>query len=199
MHALIDLAGSRDDSGRRTEGADLRARLKDATSDAHRQLDRSLMAFDIMTTNGYRRFLEASAGALLPLEAALVESGVDDIVEDWPRRSRTDAILDDLTKVDGRLHLMPTPAAFSRGALLGTLYVLEGSRLGARFLLKIVTRSADPAVGQVTAYLGHGMGQPLWEKFLALLAQEAPGLDEEEVIAGARSAFGVFSMAAARA
>lgn len=199
MHALIDLAGSRDDSGRRTGGADLRTRLKDATADAHRQLDASLVAFDIKTTNGYRRFLEVSAGALLPLEAALLESGVDDIIKDWPSRSRTDAILDDLSKVEGQLHLMPALAGFGRGALLGTMYVLEGSRLGARFLLKIVTRSADPAVGLATAYLSHGAGQPLWERFLALLAHEAPGLDEEEVIAGARSAFGVFNMAAARA
>lgn len=197
MHALIDLAGSRDVSGRRTGGA-LRARLKDATADAHRQLDRNLMAFDLKTASGYRRFLEASAGALLPLEAALVESGVDDIVKDWPSRSRSDAILDDLTQVEGGLHLMPAPAAFSRSALFGTLYVLEGSRLGARFLLKAVTRSADPAVGRATAYLGHGAGEPLWEKFLALLTHEAPHLDEEEVVEGARSAFGVFSTAAAR-
>jgi heme oxygenase (biliverdin-IX-beta and delta-forming) len=196
MHALIDWAGSRDNSGPRV-GGDLRIRLKDATADAHRQLDRSLMAFDLKTVAGYRRFLEASAGALLPLEAALMESGVDDIVEDWPNRSRTDAILEDLAQPDGKLCLMPVPAAFSRSALLGTIYVLEGSRLGARFLLKIVMRSADPAVAHATAYLSHGAGQPLWETYLALLAEEAPRLDEDEVIAGAHAAFGLFSIAAA--
>lgn len=199
MHALIDLAGSRDDSGRRTGSVDLRARLKDATADAHRQLDRSLMAFDLKTAGGYRRFLEGSAGALLPLEAALVESGVDDIVKDWADRTRTDAVLEDLTHVEGRLNLMPAPVAFSRSALFGTLYVLEGSRLGARYLLKAVTRSADPVVRRATAYLGHGAGQPLWERFLTLLAHEAPKLDEKDVVEGARSAFDVFSMAAARA
>jgi heme oxygenase len=199
MHALIDFAGSRDESGRRAGGVDLRTRLKHATADAHRQLDRSLMAFDLKTTTGYRRFLEASAGALLPLEAALLESGVDDIIQDWPSRSRTDAILKDLTQVEGRLHLMPAPAAFSRSALVGAVYVLEGSRLGARFLLKIVTRAADPVTGRATAYLSHGSEQQLWEQFLVLLAHEAPRLDEDEVIAGAHTAFGLFSMAAARA
>lgn len=199
MHALIDLAGSRDHAGRRVAGADLRSRLRDSTADAHRQLDRSLMAFDLKTTSGYRRFLEASASALLPIETALVESGVDDIVEDWPSRSRTDVILEDLTQVDGKLSLMLAPAAFSRSALLGTMYVLEGSRLGARFLLKIVARSADPVAARATAYLSHGSEQQLWEQFLVLLAREAPRLDEDEVIAGAHAAFGLSSMAAARA
>ena len=199
MHALIDLAGSRNDPGRRTGSTDLRLRLKEATADAHRQLDRSLMAFDLKTSAGYRRFLEASAGALLPLEAALVESGVDEIVEDWPSRSRTDAMLDDLAQIDGKLRLMPAPVAFSRSALLGTMYVLEGSRLGARFLLKLVARSTDPAMTRATAYLSHGSGGPLWEQFLLLLAREAPRVDEDEVVAGAHGAFGLFSMAAARA
>ncbi|WP_424631327.1 biliverdin-producing heme oxygenase [Bradyrhizobium sp. SYSU BS000235] len=199
MHALIDLSGSRNDPGRRTGRVDLRVRLKEATAEAHRQLDRSLLAFDLRTVAGYRRFLEANAGALLPLEAALVESGVDEIVADWSRRSRTDAILDDLTRIDGKLHLMPAPASLSHSRLLGVMYVLEGSRLGARFLLKLVARSADPAMTGATAYLSHGSAEPLWERFLLLLAHEAPRVEEEEVVAGARTAFGLFSMAAAGA
>ncbi|MFK4538625.1 heme oxygenase [Bradyrhizobium ottawaense] len=65
----------------------LRERLRDATADAHREVDAQLSSFDLTVLAGYRRFLQASAGALLPLEAALVAAGVARIFPDWPERS----------------------------------------------------------------------------------------------------------------
>ncbi|MGA7808931.1 biliverdin-producing heme oxygenase, partial [Bradyrhizobium sp.] len=80
------------------------------------------------------------------------------------------------------------------------LYVLEGSRLGAAFLLRTILQSADPLVAATTAYLGHGAGQPLWRSFLARLAQEAMTADEEaEAVDGACQAFALFARTAAQA
>ena len=42
-----------------------------STASAHRALDEGLVHFDLTTTAHYCRFLQASAAALLPLEAAL--------------------------------------------------------------------------------------------------------------------------------
>ncbi|MGA7805708.1 MAG: heme oxygenase, partial [Bradyrhizobium sp.] len=47
----------------------LREVLKQATAVAHRKLDAQLTGFDLTGRRGYRRFLQASANALLPLEA----------------------------------------------------------------------------------------------------------------------------------
>jgi len=42
----------------------LRSRLKEATADAHRDLDARLSGLDLANLDGYRRFLEANAAAL---------------------------------------------------------------------------------------------------------------------------------------
>jgi heme oxygenase len=82
--------------------------------------------------------------------------------------------------------------------MIGTMYVLEGSRLGAKFLLKAVADAADPRIAEATAYLSHGTGKRLWQSFLAKLASEE-ACDEDEVIEAARSAFAAFEQAADRA
>ena len=174
----------------------LRDRLRDATAAAHRELDAQLSSFDLTALTGYRRFLQASAGALLPLEAALVAAGVTSMFPDWPERSRSAAITADL----GRLgSAAPSPVSvppLTPGGLLGTMYVLEGSRLGAKFLLKEVTEAADPRIGAATLYLRHGTGKRLWQSFLSKL--ECEGCDEVEVIAAARMACAAFEQAADR-
>ncbi|KYG21516.1 heme oxygenase [Bradyrhizobium sp. AT1] len=176
----------------------LRQRLRDATSDAHRELDAQLSAFDLSGLAGYRRFLGASAGALLPLEAALADAGVDRIFPDWPERSRSAAIAADL----GRLGATASPAVsvppLTHSGMLGTMYVLEGSRLGAKFLLKTVADANDPRIREACTYLRHGAGRRLWQSFLSKLESEED-CNEVEVIAAARVAFAAFEQAADRA
>jgi heme oxygenase (biliverdin-IX-beta and delta-forming) len=175
----------------------LRGRLKDATAVDHRELDARFAAFDLISPSGYRRFLEASAAALLPLEAALEQAGVAGIFADWAQRSRRAAIIADVGKLGGAIRPMPDVGPFSRHGLFGALYVLEGSRFGAKFLLRMIARSADPQISQATAYLRHGAGQALWPSFLARLESEAIiPTDESEAIAGARRAFALFAEAA---
>jgi len=164
-------------------------------------LDKLFGGFDLRDQAGYRRFLEASAAALLPLEAALVEAGVKHLFPDWPLRSRRRAILDDLARVDGTVHLLAVPPPLNFGQIVGTTYVLEGSRLGAKVLLKIVTQSSDPVVATTTAYLSHGSGQHLWRSFLVMLERHGATLgrtlsSENDVINGARQAFALFAQAA---
>lgn len=193
------LAGALDvstQSGHSLSG--LRERLRDATAAAHRELDAQLSSFDLAVFSGYRRFLQASAGALLPLEAALVEAGVTRMFPDWPERARSDAIVADLERLGREAHATVSVSPMTPSGVLGTMYVLEGSRLGAKFLLKTVAGSADPRVGDATAYLGHGAGKRLWQSFLTRLAS-SDSCDEDEAIAAARSAFAAFELAADRA
>jgi heme oxygenase len=74
--------------------------------------------------------------ALLPLEAALIRFGVEQLFPDWPSRSRSRALSADLTGLAIRIRLFPTLPRLDCDGLLGAMYGLEGSRLGARFLLR---------------------------------------------------------------
>jgi heme oxygenase (biliverdin-IX-beta and delta-forming) len=178
----------------------LRGRLKDATAADHRELDARFATFDLSKRTDYRRFLEASAAALLPLEAALERDGVAGIFDDWAQRSRRAAIIADIDRLGGAIRPWRGIGPFTRHSLIGALYVLEGSRLGAKFLLRIIARSADPQVSEATAYLRHGAGQALWPSFLARLESEAvAAVDESEAITGARRAFALFAEAGAQA
>ncbi|WP_345944194.1 biliverdin-producing heme oxygenase [Bradyrhizobium sp. IC3069] len=193
------LAGASDVStqvGRSFSG--LRERLRDATSAAHRDLDAQLSAFELAELSGYRRFLQASAGALLPLETALVEAGVSSAFPDWPERSRSAAILADLERLGSAVPRLVSVSPLTRSGVVGTMYVLEGSRLGAKFLLKMVADSADPRLREAVAYLSHGTGRRLWQSFLAKLATNECW-DEDEAIEAARIAFAAFEQAADRA
>jgi heme oxygenase len=176
----------------------LRERLRDATAAAHRELDAQLSSFDLTVFSGYRRFLQASAAALLPLESALVEAGVAKIFLDWPERARSAAITADLGRLGSAVPATVSVLPLTRSGLFGTMYVLEGSRLGAKFLLKTVADAGDPRISEATAYLSHGAGKRLWQGFLATLASEE-ACDEDEAIDAARIAFAAFEQAADRA
>jgi heme oxygenase len=177
----------------------IRDRLKAATASAHHALDERLGALDLTLSADYRRFLQANAAALLPLETALSKAGVAAMFEDWPSRARSAAITADLDQLGGTIAPLPMPKEpLDRCGVLGTLYVLEGSRLGAAYLVRIAAASADPQVRAATRYLGHGAGQGLWRSFLARLAREPVSAeDERRMIARAQQAFAMFAKAVA--
>ena len=81
--------------------------------------------------------------------------------------------------------------------MLGTLYVLEGSRLGAAYLLRTVRQCGDPSVSRNTAFLGHGAGHPFWPEYLTILERHAGELlDADDLVGPARRAFDLFAQAA---
>lgn len=177
----------------------LRHRLRSATAEAHARIDARFGGLDLTSLSDYRCFLEANADALLPLENALIEAGVVRIFPDWEMRSRRRAILNDLAAIHGTFRPFPPLASLDFGGVLGTMYVLEGSRLGARMLLRTIERTRDPRVTAATAYLRHGEGHQLWPSFLAMLEQHATALDSEDgAIEGALRAFDLFDRAAAQ-
>jgi heme oxygenase (biliverdin-IX-beta and delta-forming) len=178
-------------------GVTLRARLREACADSHRQLDARLGVLDLRRLRDYRLFLEISAAALLPLEAALVSAHVDRLFPDWDRRSRGRAILADLARVDGVVHPFSASEVLGSGDILGTMYVLEGSRLGARVLLRQALESPHLEMRAARAYLSHGLGSDLWQSFNATLVSHGARLsDHRPVLRAARRTFDLFAAAA---
>ena len=175
----------------------LREHLRAATSEAHAALDAVAGGMGLATRAGYGAFLSASAAGLAPLELALEQGGVDEWLPAWPRRARRQAVAQDLKTLGldaPDRDPAPTPSfAFATGML----YVLEGSRLGARFLSRQV-RAADPNLP--LAYLTHGESEDLWRSFVAWMeAIPKVGFRTDDAEAGARYAFQRFSEAFERA
>jgi heme oxygenase len=176
----------------------LRIRLREATAAAHKAVDLLAGSLRLTTLVDYRRFLEASAAALIPLEAAVEYSGVNSVLKDWSARSRTGAIRIDLSRIGGHVRPLDISTRMSRDEMIGSLYVVEGSRLGARYLMRAVTSSPDPIVAGAIAYLSHGSGEALWPAFLSFLDREGSSVNESAAIASATAAFNLFREAFAR-
>ncbi|WP_028238927.1 biliverdin-producing heme oxygenase [Stutzerimonas azotifigens] len=169
----------------------LRQWLRQASGPLHARVDEAFGAFALDSREGYRRFLRAHGRALGTLEPALEAAGVDRLLADWPQRRRRMALRDDLAQLGEPMPApLAAPAIGGEAWCWGAVYVLEGSRLGARVLTARV-RPAEPL-----GYLGHGAGQPLWPGFLQALESGAQALDPAQLQAGAEAAFALFLQAA---
>jgi heme oxygenase len=160
-----------------TTPSSVRMKLRIATASAHARLDALAADFPLSTREGYADFLAAHAAALIPIEQALAEAGVNDVLPDWPARCRSGAIMRDLDLLRADLRAITIPPICGEAEIFGTLYVLEGSRLGARVILQ----NLDARVaGSATNYLRHGDTR-LWQSFLAALEASPPAQEEFSV------------------
>lgn len=185
------------DSQAKTDEKSIRFRLRAATGSLHARVDAYMGGLLQQTDGGYEQFLIATARAVLPLERALCEAGVSEILHDWPLRSRSDALRADfatLSLPEPDAHAVKEDSALHDEAyVLGILYVLEGSRLGARVLLGMLENAPVEGHRRATRYLSHGKGLPLWPTFLAQLDASAEvRRHPDSAIAGASAAFGLF-------
>jgi heme oxygenase len=171
----------------------LRDRLRAATSEDHTALDAAVSGWRIETPLGYGAFLSASAAALAPLELALERAGVAEWLPDWPERARRVAVTRDLAALGLEVPPFRAASVSSPAFGAGLLYVLEGSRLGARFLARQVRAGG---AGLPVAYLTHGEGQDFWRSFLSWLDTiPKVGFRTDEAEEGARYGFQWFSEA----
>lgn len=172
--------------------------LRGATDHLHRDLDRIAAGFNLGDITHYRRFLQANAATLIAIEQLLENAGVAQLLPDWPQRTRRAAILADLQS----LGVDVQPLALRRTAptaaeVFGILYVLEGSRLGARVQLDQVLASDDEQVRRSSAYLRHGEPGPdqpggLWRSFLEQLETHEAADDQTQTVSGAVYTFTMF-------
>ncbi|NEU11124.1 biliverdin-producing heme oxygenase [Methylobacterium sp. BTF04] len=176
---------------------DLRATLRQATAEAHARLDTGWEAHDLTQRSAYVAFLSSMAVALVPLEATLEAAGVEGVLPDWPVRRRSAALLSDLAGLSAPpIAKTSDPGDCSPGEIAGILYVLEGSRLGGKVILRRVLASSSPDIHDNVRFLRHGEGQRLWPAFATWLAADASArADIDGAIAGAHRAFAAFQAA----
>ena len=167
--------------------------MRAATAAAHQRVDAAFSDLNLSDRSDYGRFLQAQAAAFLPLEDALDRGAAPALPVDWPRRKRSASLLADLAELG-----LPAPhwarlePVSNRAAALGTLYVLEGSRLGGALL----KRGVNPAFP--TRFLSSD-GSSLWRKLLEVLEQYI--ISGDEMLAAetaALDAFGSFEASAGK-
>lgn len=161
----------------------------------HDRVDEAFSRFSLSDDSGIERFLAAQAGALRPIECSLEagsEHSIRRLLPDWSERRRA-YLLDGL---DANAPEQPFPPFHTASRIFGAAYVLEGSRLGARVLLRRVVPRDTEAVRLVTAFLSHGIEGRLWPSFLATLDTFAGEIEAEECVSAAKAAFAVFEASA---
>jgi heme oxygenase len=170
--------------------------VSEATRTSHRRLDLALSWLDLGKPRYYAGFLRGQAEALFPLETALEEQGIVNVMTDWRQRARTPALEHDLAALDVVCDPLSPPVFKGVADMLGAVYVLEASRMGARVMLARLAQHPESNSIGATAYLRHGFGQRFWPSFLTLLENHpAAQADTASVVQGAEVAFGMFESA----
>lgn len=160
--------------------------LRSATADQHDRVDALFSRADLTARGGYAQFLAAQADAHLAVEDALDRSDAAAVLPDWPERRRAALLRADLAELGeappplAQVALFDTPAA-----VLGAVYVLEGSRLGGRLLQRSVPADLP------TRFLG-ASNPAAWRALLTLLDERLT--DDHERRAAIQAATNVFQL-----
>ncbi len=156
----------------------VRSWLSAQISPLHEEVDRRCAIFELSAESGADALTRFLAIGVHAVENGLNEANAAEVLPEYPARRRA--------------HLMPAPAdrhtvPFASDAeIWGALYVLEGSRLGGRWLAK------------QSSYLRQNpffaKDEPVfWPVFLSRLDAAAErGVDAAGIRAGAEAAFGAF-------
>jgi len=156
------------------DGSQRRQRLRRATQVAHTRLDALITdAGFLENRQQYRRYLEATWTARKPVELSLDASDAATLYAAWPERSVCDALSQDIDDITPNRPVGPhwgrPSAPLSPGQMLGILYVLEGSALGAQLLeQRVAAIGMTPAFG--ARHMARQTSQPRgWTEFVAVL------------------------------
>lgn len=177
---------------------DRRFALRRATDDAHARVEGIVQGAGMFASReAFRRYLTATYEMRARYERLLDLSGAAKVWPDWPGRRIAELVAQDIVDLGGGA---PAPeensmATLSKAELIGVLYVLEGSSLGARVLVKSVEAlGLTEAFGARHLYKQAG-DRSAWRSFMSMMsaASEAPCHD------AARATFDAFAAAYSRA
>ncbi|MDQ0133790.1 heme oxygenase [Neorhizobium galegae] len=185
---MVELSSAREES--RTK------RLKAATHEAHERLDKFIIAADPFASRPrYGRFLIMQYLFHRDLDALFFMPALDAMLPDLEGRRRLKLIEQDFADLDLRLPDTEEPPRSAGGVdvveALGWLYVIEGSNLGAAFLLKYASKLDLNENFGARHLAGAPEGRGLhWRTFTAAVDRMDLGNSQERsVIAGAEAAF----------
>ncbi len=161
-------------SGAGAEGR--RFALKRATDAAHRRVEGVVQAASMFASReGYARYLAATFKMRAEFERLLDMAGAAQIWPEWPRRRIAALVAEDIAdlgKIAPQTRDVPEnfTSRLEAGELVAILYVLEGSALGARVLVKLACEIGLSA-GFGARHLFRQAGErDAWPSFTAMMS-----------------------------
>lgn len=171
----------------------LHSRLKTATAEQHASLD-ALMADGFADRLVYARYLQAMRCLVEALAPAPLEAESRQHWARWFDSRRLKCLHHDLGELGAHDTARQAPVLPASG-WMGANYVLEGSALGARVLLREAARLGEREPGIPLEFLRHHAERSdRWPRFLAAL-EALDGPMRTDACAGARRGFALVAHA----
>lgn len=178
---------------------DLLSRLKNETGECHTQLENAL---DLMRPSwkrdDYVALLEGFYGFVAPWEAAVAAALPDTLHDFFAPRRKAAWLAADLCALTGetdRAHSVVLaahmPPMNTPGRVFGSLYVMEGSTLGGRFIAPHVASALQLQAGHGNAYFdGYGARTgSMWNAFRATASERVAANEYDAAVDAAIKTF----------
>jgi heme oxygenase (biliverdin-IX-beta and delta-forming) len=176
--------------------------LKAATAPYHERIDRLGSLYGMFNSlDAYRKYLEATWHSRLALETLLDVSDLRRVFSDWDNHKIQSELQMDYADLSDGEELQKPELQFDAGApvdlpsAIGTLYVLEGSALGATLLIqraRLLGLDAGYGARHLAKQVGNLAG---WKKTVSLLeTMSLDKKDEERCIEAAIDSFRTFEI-----
>lgn len=177
--------------------------LRIKTSDSHKGLEALPISKSIVdpkiTVEKYALYLSLMHDVVQNLEKKIYPM-LSDVITDLSERKKTQLILNDLRQigVEKKQNFSPfkNVSEITAPFAMGMMYVVEGSTLGGRFILKNIQENLGFTEENGASYFsgyGNKTGS-FWKNYLNSLTNfEAENNSQEEIIAGADYAFQVIT------
>ncbi len=173
-------------------------RLRVETSGAHNSVEQAIpLVGREFTSEEYVSCLRRIHGIVGTWEQVAVNSPIGWLRELVAERQRCHLLDQDLrffgiTEIDNEGPLLPRMN--DKASLLGTMYVMEGSKLGGKLIARHVEKTLGLTSGNGTAFFrDHGRQTGvLWKEFCDILCAKVTDPESAEVIESAKEMFRVF-------
>lgn len=173
-----------------------RRQLRERTAHAHAVVDAAVGAF--AEIGQYGRYLAALYRFRTPIERDLERIAWPDAMGGWRPRQVSAAISADLSDLGLAIPELESRPSIDDDALMGTLYVLEGSIIGSQVLFKRAQQLGLSAAHGARHLALQSGGIDEWRGFLALLEVAEP-FDIERATAASLATFAAAESAFQRA
>lgn len=163
-------------SGPRPPTPDRRFALRAATGEAHQRVESIVGSAGMFeTVHGYGRYLQATLELRTELEARLDRAGAHAIWPGWQQQKLVSLLRLDLADVGIQPRYRPDPPSelLTTGELLATLYVLVGSALGARVLVRSVRELGFSESHGARHLYAQAAETGAWREFVGVLEASA--------------------------
>ena len=180
-------------------------KLRNATAQSHTNLESLPVSVSIMkpdvTAEEYILYLSMMYDVVCDAESNIFPA-LSSVISDLGERTKSGFIINDLITlgVERKENLLPLSNSLPNGSIafkLGIMYVVEGSSLGGRVILKNISNTLGYDAAKGARYFAGYGGETgsHWKTFLnMLMAYESKYDCADDIIAGANYAFRAISL-----